>query len=113
VVGITTLYLKGGENLIVAIPVNDVKLLLSTDSRVQDCPNDTHVDAPSTSVNVLPKKLVCVDGVVNTVETPFLQPGEFVTSSWSDFLFLLKTLNCSKETPLKTTRSSPQCKVNP
>ena len=41
VVGITTLYLKGGENLNFAIPVNDAKLLLSTGSKVQDFPVET------------------------------------------------------------------------
>jgi S1-C subfamily serine protease len=35
VVGITTLYLKGGENLNFAIPVNDAKLLLSADSKAE------------------------------------------------------------------------------
>jgi S1-C subfamily serine protease len=41
VVGITTLYLKGGENLNFAIPVNDAKLLLSAGSKVQDFPVET------------------------------------------------------------------------
>jgi hypothetical protein len=59
VVGITTLYLKGGENLNFAIPVNDAKLLLSTGSKVQDFPVETvvakseaHAEAaPSPSVS--------------------------------------------------------------
>lgn len=41
VVGITTLYLKGGENLNFAIPVNDAKRLLSAGSKVQDFPVET------------------------------------------------------------------------
>src|ERR1019366_2484132 len=41
VVGITTLYFKGGENLNFAIPINDAKLLLSADSKVQDFPVET------------------------------------------------------------------------
>ncbi|MGH9700158.1 MAG: S1C family serine protease [Candidatus Acidiferrales bacterium] len=41
VIGITTLYLKGGENLNFAIPINDAKLLLSTDSKAQDFPVET------------------------------------------------------------------------
>jgi S1-C subfamily serine protease len=41
VVGITTLYLKGGENLNFAIPVNDAKLLLSAGSKVRDFPVET------------------------------------------------------------------------
>jgi len=41
VVGITTLYLKGGENLNFAIPINDVKHLLVTRiAKVQDFPNE-------------------------------------------------------------------------
>jgi hypothetical protein len=41
VVGITTLYLKGGENLNFAIPVNDAKRLLSTQStKLQKLPNE-------------------------------------------------------------------------
>jgi V8-like Glu-specific endopeptidase len=48
VVGITTLYLKGGENLNFAIPINDAKrLLLSNSSKVQALPNETEpVKAP-------------------------------------------------------------------
>jgi hypothetical protein len=42
VVGITTLYLKGGENLNFAIPINDAKrLLLSNSSKIQALPNET------------------------------------------------------------------------
>ncbi len=48
VVGITTLYLEGGENLNFAIPINDVKrLLLARFSKIQDLPNETEpVKAP-------------------------------------------------------------------
>ena len=46
VVGITTLYLKGGENLNFAIPINDAKhLLQAKSSKVQPFPNE-----PETSV---------------------------------------------------------------
>lgn len=38
VIGITTLYLKGGENLNFAIPINDAKRLLLADSKVHDFP---------------------------------------------------------------------------
>jgi len=41
VVGITTLYLEGGENLNFAIPINDAKPLLSADSKMQDFPVET------------------------------------------------------------------------
>src|SRR6266446_1157306 len=47
VVGINTLYLKVGENLNFAIPVNDVKLLLSHQSaKLQNLPNE-HEAAPT------------------------------------------------------------------
>jgi Trypsin-like peptidase domain len=57
VVGITTLYLEGGENLNFAIPINDVKRLLLTGvSKLQDLPNEIEPvkapdsdDGPSTS----------------------------------------------------------------
>lgn len=47
VVGITTLYLKGGENLNFAIPINDAKrLLLAKSSKIRALPNETEpVDA--------------------------------------------------------------------
>ena len=41
VVGITTMYLKGGENLNFAIPINDAKRLLSAEStKIQALPNE-------------------------------------------------------------------------
>jgi S1-C subfamily serine protease len=41
VVGVTTMYLKGGENLNFAIPINDAKRLLRTDSsKLNDFPNE-------------------------------------------------------------------------
>ena len=48
VVGITTLYLKGGENLNFAIPVNDAKVLLSAGSKVQDFPVETEAAKSAT-----------------------------------------------------------------
>ncbi|HEV2523339.1 MAG TPA: trypsin-like peptidase domain-containing protein [Candidatus Acidoferrales bacterium] len=56
VIGITTMYLKGGENLNFAIPINDAKrLLLAKSTQIQALPNEpepvqagTHAgDAPS------------------------------------------------------------------
>ena len=42
VVGITTLYLEGGENLNFAIPINDAKrLLMARFSKIQDLPNES------------------------------------------------------------------------
>lgn len=45
VIGITTMYLKGGENLNFAIPINDAKPLLETDSsKLQAFPDETKSD---------------------------------------------------------------------
>ncbi len=52
VVGITTLYLKGGENLNFAIPVNDAKRLLSVSSKVQEF-SSAQVEASKTVSDVL------------------------------------------------------------
>jgi hypothetical protein len=46
VVGITTMYLKGGENLNFAIPINDAKrLLLTNSSKLQSLPNEPDLAA--------------------------------------------------------------------
>jgi hypothetical protein len=80
VIGITTLYLKGGENLNFAIPVNDAKLLLSGNSKAQDFPVETSAPegklgtpatpgaTPSSSVGA-PLKFVSFDGGVYTFVT--------------------------------------------
>jgi hypothetical protein len=56
VVGITTLYLKGGENLNFAIPINDAKRLLSTESaKPRNLPNESEsarTDAPPSTGEV-------------------------------------------------------------
>jgi S1-C subfamily serine protease len=67
VIGITTLYLKGGENLNFAIPINDAKPLLHVDvSRLQDFPNEpepheahreTRPEGTTPPVHVAPVKL--------------------------------------------------------
>jgi hypothetical protein len=72
VIGITTLYLKGGENLNFAIPINDVRRLLAADSRVRDFPNETQMEAPTIAGKILPRKLVCLNDVISTVEIPFM-----------------------------------------
>jgi hypothetical protein len=47
VIGIITLYLKGGENLNFAIPVNDAKLLLQDRSAgLQNLPNEMEMEPP-------------------------------------------------------------------
>jgi S1-C subfamily serine protease len=70
VVGITTLYLKGGENLNFAIPINDVKrLLLANSTKLQDLPNETEpVKAQTHNGNPsFPPDYVCLDTVVKAV----------------------------------------------
>jgi hypothetical protein len=47
VIGITTMYLRGGENLNFAIPINDAKPLLEVESsKLQDFPNETESIEP-------------------------------------------------------------------
>jgi hypothetical protein len=76
VVGITTLYLKGGENLNFAIPVDGAKRLLRENlSKVHDFPNEGSEDAAS-STGFLSNKQVCLDGVIHTVETSFMYIGQ-------------------------------------
>jgi len=52
VVGITTLYLKGGENLNFAIPINDVKpMLLASHSKLYGFPDESEAStAPTTRI---------------------------------------------------------------
>jgi hypothetical protein len=53
VIGITTWYLKGGENLNFAIPINDAKpLLLAKFSKLQDLPNEADPVKTQTSDRV-------------------------------------------------------------
>jgi Trypsin-like peptidase domain len=64
VVGITTLYVKGGENLNFAIPVNDAKLLLSAGSKVQDFPVETSDPLDALGIPATP----------NTAPSPSVSP---------------------------------------
>lgn len=80
VVGIMTMYLKGGENLNFAIPINDVKhLLFVKPTKLQDFPNEQEpVEAqkhnertPSSGANASGQtnqfshnKRICLDGVL-------------------------------------------------
>ncbi len=76
VVGITTLYLKGGENLNFAIPVDDAKRLLRGNiSKLRDFPNEASEGRPSSN-GFLSNSEICLDGLINTVETPFLYLGK-------------------------------------
>ena len=75
VIGITTLYLKGGENLNFAIPINDAKRLLLTDSKAHEFSAEGRVEPPPDSAKVLPKKVVCLDDIIRTVEVPFMHLG--------------------------------------
>jgi S1-C subfamily serine protease len=54
VVGITTLYLKGGENLNFAIPINDAKRLLSTISKVRNFSGETDLETRDGNANSAP-----------------------------------------------------------
>ena len=75
VVGITTSRLNGGENLNFAIPIDDVKSLLATStSTLRKLPNEPISDEPL-SRGYLFNTFICLDHVMNTVETPFYHPG--------------------------------------
>jgi V8-like Glu-specific endopeptidase len=84
VVGITTLYLKGGENLNFAIPINDAKhLLLAKSSELQNFPNENEpvegqeheegtrspgTNAPAETSRFTHNKRICLDGVLGLVQ---------------------------------------------
>ena len=62
VVGITSMYFAGGENLNFAIPVNDAKrLLLKRSARLQDLPNEVEtVETPKETRNI-PKPILIAE----------------------------------------------------
>lgn len=60
VVGITTLYLKGGENLNFAIPINDVKLLLQKQpTNLLSLPNEADTETSKPNAEVLSQEQAC------------------------------------------------------
>src|SRR5258708_23424681 len=65
VIGITTLYLKGGENLNFAIPINDAKrLLLSKPSTLVDWPNEhesVKTDHEEHTPSAMAQQKMCAD----------------------------------------------------
>ena len=83
VIGITTMYLKGGENLNFAIPINDAKdlvlLSLSTDSKVHDFPNETEpVQAQTPDAT---KALTWISSHMSTMTAPRTMLGAGVNGS--------------------------------
>jgi S1-C subfamily serine protease len=82
VIGITTSYLEGGENLNFAIPINDAKrLLLARFSTIQALPNErepaeaqTHNEEAVPSVS-LDQKIACANLVEKAKRGPLLVPG--------------------------------------
>jgi hypothetical protein len=100
VVGITTLYLKGGENLNFAIPINDAKrLLLNQTAKLQNLPNEKNAEetpkethnATSTSPREIPREPVPntpVDTSITKIaasspDIPHATPTQF----WSDIQY--------------------------
>jgi hypothetical protein len=84
VVGINTMYLKGGENLNFAIPVNDAKrLVLNQSAKLQDLPNETPTSAPSASETrhaSLAEQKACSEQVERmSLEHPLLYPGGYTS----------------------------------
>jgi Trypsin-like peptidase domain len=80
VIGITTMYRMGGENLNFAIPVNETKrLLLNQSAKLQELPNETPAPEPGTSETrraSLAEQKACSDQVERmSLEHPLLYPG--------------------------------------
>jgi hypothetical protein len=74
VVGITTLYLKGGENLNFAIPINDAKrLLLNQSAKLQNLPNEVEPEET-------PKETAAPITPTNTPNNP-LPPNTKIAAS--------------------------------
>ena len=94
VIGITSMYLKGGENLNFAIPINDAKQLLRSDSsRVQSFPNEPERPALSAESPPKPathdgdassarKRTMCITEVATNTgsRTQPVQPCQFFAS---------------------------------
>jgi len=75
VVGITTLYFKGGENLNFAIPINDAKrLLLANSSKAQALPNETELPPIWRSATTGKEYRVQIDGDRLTAEWSNIPP---------------------------------------
>jgi len=75
VVGITSMYLIGGENLNFALPINDAKQLLVTKfPKMSDLPNESSAGGPS-SAKFIANRQICLDGLIDTVEMPFREIG--------------------------------------
>jgi S1-C subfamily serine protease len=98
VVGITTLYLKGGENLNFAIPINDVKrIVLDKSSKTQPLPNyelgsARAAAAPPISPSVSVKMRRTASHVANSSEEVAIEVLESVV----DYL-RMKNVNVARE----------------
>ena len=101
VVGITTSYLKGGENLNFAIPINDAKrLLLTKFSKLQPLPNETvpviaqtpDRDAPSSPVpsgRDYYKQWYASGGINEVPPYPYVCFPDY-SKDWPDMFFVFK-----------------------
>jgi len=96
VVGITTMYLKGGENLNFAIPINDAKLLLlDSSAKLSPLPNEPeHEEAKKPDADELP----LTAEITSPAYHYFL---ELLKSS--DMTFKVGTFACFEDDPQSTT----------
>lgn len=97
VVGITTMYLKGGENLNFAIPINAAKpLLLTNSSRLQNLPNENEsapTDAPPSTTD---------EGLIAQTNSPAYQSYLELLKS-GDTAFRVSTYACFDDDPQSKT----------
>jgi len=75
VVGITTMYLKGGENLNFATPINDAKLLLRGRPTIQKFPDEPETKETSTSADKADDDLFHVKSYDSTDRTVVVRYG--------------------------------------
>ena len=88
VVGITTLYIKGGENLNFAIPINDAKrLLLPKSSGLQNLPNERDLPLMNTPPSTTD------EGLTTQINSPAYQSYRELLKS-EDLAFKVSTYTC-------------------
>jgi hypothetical protein len=86
VVGITSMYFEGGENLNFAIPVNDAKGLMRNQSaKLQNLPNEIPAPSDVAATNVRAGTLAEQKACREEVEKAFIQTPAFPTTYSSHF----------------------------
>jgi V8-like Glu-specific endopeptidase len=102
VIGITTMYLKGGENLNFAIPVNDAKvLLLQHPARLQSLPNEP--EPKEAQKDASRKDLMHIKSYDSEDEIVTVQYGNQLIQAK-----ITRTLSCESR-PIETFDSEKDC----